>query len=121
VPLARERLRQWRLGAAFEPASDVPDLPEVEPIEKLVDCAALRATLDECMTMVPDREVRMLQVRFGLWDGHEHTFNETGHIVLGEDWGTSHTQVARQNVLRALTRLRHPTHSRALKDFIRTA
>jgi RNA polymerase primary sigma factor len=57
--------------------------------------------------------VRILQLRYGLVDGETYTLEE-----VGKKLGVTRERV-RQIEAQALSRLRHPAHSRWLKDFLR--
>jgi RNA polymerase primary sigma factor len=59
------------------------------------------------------REVRILQMRYGLVDGETYTLEE-----VGKKLGVTRERV-RQIEAQALSRLRHPTHSRRLKGFLK--
>jgi len=58
------------------------------------------------------REGWVIQLRFGLKDGHAHTLDE-----VGRKFGVTRERI-RQIEARALRRLRHPRHTRKLRDFI---
>ena len=59
-----------------------------------------------------DREARVLQLRFGLEDGRSRTLEE-----VGREFGVTRERI-RQIEAKALRKLRHPTRSRKLKDFL---
>ena len=58
------------------------------------------------------REQRVLQLRFGLEDGRSRTLEE-----VGREFGVTRERI-RQIEAKALRKLRHPTRSKKLKDFI---
>ena len=62
---------------------------------------------------LPPREVRILQLRYGLLDGESYTLEE-----VGKKMGVTRERV-RQIEAQALSRLRHPTHRRKLRDYLR--
>jgi RNA polymerase primary sigma factor len=68
--------------------------------------------LHEILEDLPPREVRILQLRYGLVDGETYTLEE-----VGKRMGVTRERV-RQIEAQALSRLRHPTHSRRLRDFL---
>ena len=59
-----------------------------------------------------EREARVLQLRFGLEDGRSRTLEE-----VGREFGVTRERI-RQIEAKALRKLRHPTRSRRLKDFL---
>ena len=59
-----------------------------------------------------DREARVLQLRFGLEDGRSRTLEE-----VGRDFGVTRERI-RQIEAKALRKLRHPTRSKKLRDFL---
>ncbi len=73
----------------------------------------LQETIHEILASLPPREVRILQLRYGLVDGESYTLEE-----VGKKLGVTRERV-RQIEAQALSRLRHPTHSRRLKDYLR--
>ena len=58
------------------------------------------------------REQRVLQLRFGLEDGRSRTLEE-----VGREFGVTRERI-RQIEAKALRKLRHPTRSKKLKDFL---
>ncbi|MGD1993949.1 MAG: sigma-70 family RNA polymerase sigma factor [Anaerolineae bacterium] len=77
-----------------------------------VSGSILRDMLDEILQDLPPREVRILQLRYGLVDGETYTLEE-----VGKRMGVTRERV-RQIEAQALSRLRHPIHSRRLRDFL---
>lgn len=73
----------------------------------------LREHLQEVLNSLPPREVRILQLRYGLLDGQSYTLEEVGRKM-----GVTRERV-RQIEAQALSRLRHPTHRRRLMDYLR--
>ena len=59
-----------------------------------------------------EREARVLQLRFGLEDGRSRTLE-----AVGREFGVTRERI-RQIEAKALRKLRHPTRSRKLKDFL---
>jgi RNA polymerase primary sigma factor len=72
----------------------------------------LREQLEEVLGTLPPREVRILQLRYGLLDGQSYTLEEVGRKM-----GVTRERV-RQIEAQALSRLRHPSHRRKLRDYI---
>jgi RNA polymerase primary sigma factor len=80
-----------------------------------VDAASrslLREELDETLSSLTPREVRILQLRFGLVDGYSYTLEE-----VGRKFGVTRERI-RQIEAQALGRLRHPSRSRRLRDYL---
>jgi RNA polymerase primary sigma factor len=73
----------------------------------------LREQLQDVLDTLPPREVRILQLRYGLLDGESYTLEEVGRKM-----GVTRERV-RQIEAQALSRLRHPTHRRRLVDYLR--
>jgi RNA polymerase primary sigma factor len=73
----------------------------------------LREHLQDVLSTLPPREVRILQLRYGLLDGQSYTLEEVGRKM-----GVTRERV-RQIEAQALSRLRHPTHRRRLSDYLR--
>ena len=72
----------------------------------------LREHLEMVMDSLPPREVRILQLRYGLLDGQAYTLEEVGRKM-----GVTRERV-RQVEAQALSRLRHPTVKRKLRDYL---
>ncbi|MEA3340540.1 MAG: sigma-70 family RNA polymerase sigma factor [Chloroflexota bacterium] len=98
-----------------EGSSELGDFIEDEdsaaPDEE-VTSAMLRELLHYTLQELPPREVRILQMRYGLVDGETYTLEE-----VGQKLGVTRERV-RQIEAQALSRLRHPTHSRKLRDYL---
>ena len=80
---------------------------------EIVTYNLLREHLQEVLNTLPPREVRILQLRYGLMDGQSYTLEEVGRKM-----GVTRERV-RQIEAQALSRLRHPTHRRRLVDYLR--
>ena len=72
----------------------------------------LKEQVSEVLHTLTDREARVLQLRFGLEDGRSRTLEE-----VGREFGVTRERI-RQIEAKALRKLRHPTRSRKLKDFL---
>lgn len=72
----------------------------------------LREHLETVLDELPPREVRILQLRYGLLDGQAYTLEEVGRKM-----GVTRERV-RQIEAQALSRLRHPTIRRILRDYL---
>ena len=72
----------------------------------------LRDQIEDIFISLTPREVRILQLRFGLVDGYSYTLEE-----VGKKFGVTRERI-RQIEAQALGRLRHPSRSRKLRDFL---
>ena len=72
----------------------------------------LREHLDLVLEGLPPREVRILQLRYGLTDGQAYTLEEVGRKM-----GVTRERV-RQIEAQALSRLRHPSIRRKLREYL---
>ncbi len=98
-----------------EGESELGDFIEDEDIsapDEEVTSWILRELFQGILQDLPPREVRILQLRYGLVDGETYTLEE-----VGKKLGVTRERV-RQIEAQALSRLRHPTHSRRLRDFL---
>jgi RNA polymerase primary sigma factor len=73
----------------------------------------LRDRIEEVLTTLNPREVRILRMRFGLQNGRSYTLEE-----VGQKFGLTRERI-RQIEGQALRRLRHPSRSRDLRDYLR--
>ncbi len=85
---------------------------EAPPPDETATYNLLREHLSEVMNGLPPREVRILQLRYGLLDGQAYTLEEVGRKM-----GVTRERV-RQIEAQALSRLRHPTIRRKLRDYL---
>jgi RNA polymerase primary sigma factor len=72
----------------------------------------LKEHLDSVLNGLPPREVRILQLRYGLLDGQAYTLEEVGRKM-----GVTRERV-RQIEAQALSRLRHPAIRRKLREYL---
>ncbi len=89
----------------------IPDEMTLGP----TDAAAhqlLREQMEDVLTSLSPREGRVLQLRFGLKDGKAHTLEE-----VGKKFGVTRERI-RQIEAKALRKLRHPSRSRKLRDYL---
>ncbi len=82
-----------------------------EPVEEAT-YAVLRQQLMEVMKTLTPREEKVLRLRFGIEDGRVHTLEE-----VGDEFQVTRERI-RQIEAKALRKLRHPTRSKLLKDFL---
>ena len=97
-----------------EDSSQLGDFIEDQDALEPMDAAAremLREQVKNALAVLSDREREVLELRFGLVDGKDHTLEEVGQ----------HFKVTRERVrqieAKALRKLRHPTRSRHLRDY----
>ena len=98
-----------------EEDSYLGDFIEDEDADSPQDSAGqqlLREVIDEIFSSLTPREVRILQLRFGLVDGYCYTLEE-----VGKKFGVTRERI-RQIEAQALSRLRHPSRSRKLRDYL---
>ena len=91
------------------------DFIEDLKVEKPSDAASfamLQDQLQEVLNTLTDRERRIIQLRFGLKDGHPRTLEE-----VGREYSVTRERI-RQIEFNTLKKLRNPNRSKALKDYI---
>ena len=72
----------------------------------------LREQLEDVLATLTSREQQVLRMRFGLQDGKPHTLEE-----VGKEFDVTRERI-RQIESKALRKLRHPSRSKKLKDFL---
>lgn len=72
----------------------------------------LKEQLNDVLKTLTPREAQVLRLRFGLEGGHPHTLEEVGEI-----FNVTRERI-RQIEAKALRKLRHPSRSKKLKDFV---
>ena len=72
----------------------------------------LKEQLADVLTTLTEREAKVLSLRFGLEDGHPRTLEE-----VGKEFNVTRERI-RQIEAKALRKLRHPSRSKKLKDFL---
>ena len=98
-----------------EENSYLGDFIEDESIPAPVDSASrrlLQEQMSEILAELPERERKVLSMRFGLEDGMSQTLED-----VGKEFNITRERV-RQIEARALRKLRHPFHSRKLRDYL---
>jgi RNA polymerase primary sigma factor len=98
-----------------EDSSQLGDFIEDEDAPSPIDAAArqmLREQIQHALKGLLDRERQVLELRFGLMDGKDHTLEEVSRY-----FNVTRERI-RQIEAKALRKLRHPTRSRLLKDYL---
>jgi RNA polymerase primary sigma factor len=95
-----------------ELADLVEDLGAISPSEE-ASLALLREQVRSVLGSLPSRESRIIILRFGLNDGRQRTLEEVGH-----EFGVTRERI-RQIEAKALRKLRHPSRSKRLKDYMK--
>lgn len=72
----------------------------------------LREQVEQVLNQLTERERRVLQLRFGLEDGHSRTLEE-----VGKEFGVTRERI-RQIEVKALRKLRHPRLGKKLRDYL---
>ncbi|ARB40610.1 MULTISPECIES: RNA polymerase sigma factor RpoD [Mammaliicoccus] len=98
-----------------EDDSHLGDFIEDQDAQSPSDHAAyelLKEQLEDVLDTLTDREENVLRLRFGLDDGRTRTLEEVGKV-----FGVTRERI-RQIEAKALRKLRHPSRSKRLKDFM---
>ncbi|MGZ9164907.1 MAG: sigma-70 family RNA polymerase sigma factor [Anaerolineales bacterium] len=98
-----------------EESSSLGDFIEDEDAPSPIDAAArqmLREQVQSALTSLSEREREVLELRFGLKDGKEHTLEEVSRY-----FDVTRERI-RQIEAKALRKLRHPSRSRQLRDYL---
>jgi RNA polymerase primary sigma factor len=134
-PTANEIAREMELGAdkvreimkvSLEPVSLETPIGEeddshlgdfIEDSDAIVpmDAASfilMQDQLDSVMHSLSDRERKVIQLRFGTFDGHQRTLEE-----VGREFGVTRERI-RQIESKTLSKLRHPSRSQKLRDYL---
>ena len=89
----------------------IPDEAASEPSEA-ASFSLLREQLEEVLDTLAPREKKVLELRFGIVDGRTRTLEE-----VGKEFNVTRERI-RQIEAKALRKLRHPSRSKKLKDFL---
>ena len=89
----------------------IEDSDAIVPIDA-ASFILLQEQLDAILHSLSDREKKVIQLRFGLTDGHPHTLEE-----VGKEFGVTRERI-RQIESKTLSKLRHPSRSQKLRDYL---
>ena len=89
----------------------IPDDDALAPADA-ASMMLLKEQLSDVLKTLTLREEKVLSMRFGLEDGHPHTLEE-----VGKEFNVTRERI-RQIEAKALRKLRHPSRSKKLKDFL---
>ena len=89
----------------------IPDEDAPAPADEACN-SVLKQTIGEVLDTLTEREKRVIILRFGLLDGRQRTLEE-----VGQEFQVTRERI-RQIETKALRKLRHPTRSKKLKDFL---
>jgi RNA polymerase primary sigma factor len=98
-----------------EDDSHLGDFIEDQDVMAPSDAAAhelLKEQIEDVLDTLTDREENVLRLRFGLDDGRTRTLEEVGKV-----FGVTRERI-RQIEAKALRKLRHPSRSKRLRDFL---
>ena len=105
VPFFTEMRRIMNIGLFTETY-----YPEINGVANSV--YMLKEQLEEVLGTLTEREQKVLRLRFGLDDGRARTLEEVGKV-----FNVTRERI-RQIEAKALRKLRHPSRSRKLKDYL---
>jgi RNA polymerase primary sigma factor len=89
----------------------IEDAEAVVPIDA-ASFILLQEQLESVLHTLSDREKKVIQLRFGLMDGHPRTLEE-----VGKEFGVTRERI-RQIESKTLSKLRHPSRSQKLRDYL---
>jgi RNA polymerase primary sigma factor len=89
----------------------IEDCDAVVPVDA-ASFILLQEQLDSVLHTLSDREKKVIQLRFGLTDGHPRTLEE-----VGREFGVTRERI-RQIESKTLSKLRHPSRSQKLRDYL---
>ena len=90
----------------------IPDETNMSPEEDFAINELLKDEISEVLLTLTEREEKVIRLRFGLEDGRPRTLEEVGQL-----FGVTRERI-RQIEAKALRKLRHPSRSRKLKDYL---
>lgn len=103
------------MPVGHEDSTELGDFIEDESVVEPANAASkemLRDQIRQILGFLTDREREVLEMRFGLNDGKDHTLEE-----VGQQFGVTRERI-RQIEAKALRKLRHPSRSKSLRDYL---
>jgi len=103
-----------RLGDIIEDRESPDFLEDKDSLtpQKIANHTLLKEQLDDVLETLTYREKRVLELRFGITGGHPHTLEE-----IGKEFGVTRERI-RQIEAKAFKKIRHPSRSKKLKDYL---
>lgn len=98
-----------------EDSTELGDFIQDDRVVEPMDAASkelLREQIRNVLGFLTERERQVLEMRFGLKDGKDHTLEE-----VGKEFGVTRERI-RQIEAKALRKLRHPSRSKSLRDYL---
>ena len=89
----------------------IPSEEEIDPEEQSIN-SELSHDLGKALATLTPREERVLRMRFGLYDGRRRTLEE-----IGREFNVTRERI-RQIEAKALRKLKHPSRSKKLKEYL---
>jgi len=89
----------------------IEDMDAISPVDEAAR-KMLREQVQSALSILSERERRVLELRFGLTDGKEYTLQE-----VSREFNVTRERI-RQIEAKALRKLRHPTRSHQLRDYL---
>ena len=89
----------------------IPDETTLSPFD-MASHELLKGQLEDVLESLNERERKVLELRFGLRDGRSRTLEE-----VGREFGVTRERI-RQIEAKALRKLRHPSRSKRLRDYL---
>ena len=111
----RRNRSRWRARWGMRNSSQLGDFIEDDDAPSPIDAAAremLREQIQQALDGLQERERQVLELRFGLMDGKDHTLEEVSRY-----FNVTRERI-RQIEAKALRKLRHPARSRPLRDYL---
>ena len=90
----------------------IPDEDAPAAVRGGIASTLLREQLEEVLDTLAPREKKVLELRFGIVDGRTRTLEE-----VGKEFNVTRERI-RQIEAKALRKLRHPSRSKKLRDFL---